>query len=130
MVDLSFFNIEENNETTNSEEPKQEQLSFEANNFSQTDEELKKKLKKYKSLTSKALKKIRLNYGLSLKEKKIAQDFIGMCQAYFDDAKYFEKEKDFLTALAAYSYAHAWLDAGVRAGLLDAQGDDQLFVLK
>ena len=34
-----------------------------------------------------------------------------------------------LLALPAYSYAHAWLDAGVRAGLLDAQGDDRLFTL-
>ncbi|MBS3057208.1 MAG: DUF357 domain-containing protein, partial [Candidatus Diapherotrites archaeon] len=32
-------------------------------------------------------------------------------------------------ALAAFSYAHAWLDAGVRAKLLDARGDDNLFTL-
>ncbi|MDO8537546.1 MAG: DUF357 domain-containing protein [archaeon] len=126
MVDLSFFNIEENEKTEKNKSKNND--SF--NQTSNIDEELKEKLKKYKSLTSKALKKIRLNYSLSLKEKKIAQDFIGMADAYFKDAKYFEKQKDLLTALAAFSYAHAWLDAGVRAGLLDAQGDDTLFVLK
>src|SRR3989338_4086536 len=122
MVDLSFFNLEEEN--ASSTEASSIQPSINA------DEELRKKLKHYKKLTSQALKKIRLNYGLSLKEKRIAEDFIGMADDYFRDAKYFEKQKDFLTALAAFSYAHAWLDAGVRAGLLDGQNDNDLFVLK
>ena len=52
-----------------------------------------------------------------------------MSKNYFSDALYFEEKKDFLTALAAYSYAHAWLDAGVKAGWFDHRGDDLLFVL-
>ncbi|HYA10477.1 MAG TPA: DUF357 domain-containing protein, partial [Thermoplasmata archaeon] len=32
-------------------------------------------------------------------------------------------------ALAAVSYAHGWLDAGVRLGLLDGGGDASKFTL-
>ena len=69
MVDLSFFNLEENQK---SDENRTENNDSFNQITSSIDEELKTKIKKYKSLTSKALKKIRLNYGLSLKEKKIA----------------------------------------------------------
>jgi len=40
----------------------------------------------------------------------------------------FKEKGDLLTALASFSYAHAWLDAGVRAKLFEAE-DDQLFTL-
>jgi hypothetical protein len=83
----------------------------------------------YKTLTAKALKKIKSAKGLSKKEREIARDFLEMCQNYFSDACYFIEKKDFLTALAAFSYAHAWLDAGVRAGLFHAT-DSRLFTLK
>jgi uncharacterized protein len=66
---------------------------------------------------------------LTPNERAIADDFLDMARRYFADAEHFEKKGDFLLALPAYSYAHAWLDAGVRAGLFDAQGDDRLFTL-
>lgn len=90
---------------------------------------LQKKTKKYKNLTKKALEKISLIEGMTVKEKKIAQDFLQMAKNYFFDAQFFEQKKDYLTALAAYSYAHAWLDAGTRAGFFDAKSDSRLFVL-
>ncbi|MBI4044229.1 MAG: DUF357 domain-containing protein [Candidatus Diapherotrites archaeon] len=91
--------------------------------------ELKKKVEKYRTLTKNALEKVALVKGLSEKDKKTAQAFLEMARNYFSDAKYFEEKKDFLTALAAYSYAHAWLDAGVKAGWFDHKVDDRLFVL-
>lgn len=91
--------------------------------------DLKKKVEKYCLLTKKGIEKISLAKGLNEKEKRTAEVFLGMAKSYFSDAKYFEEKKEPLTALAAYSYAHAWLDAGVKAGLFDAKGDDKLFTL-
>ena len=89
---------------------------------------MEKKVAKYSSLTQKALKKIRLSKGLSVQQKCIAEDFLSMAQNYFADANYFLEKKDLLTALAAFSYSHAWLDAGVRARLFHAK-DSRLFTL-
>ena len=52
-----------------------------------------------------------------------------MATRYFQDAKFFEKKGDKLTALAALSYAHAWLDAGARLGLFDVAHDNVLFTV-
>ena len=90
---------------------------------------LAEKVKRYQQLTAQALAKIRVKAGLSAREKAAAEDFLAMASNYFRDAGFFEQKGELLTALAAYSYAHAWLDAGVRAGWFDAQGDDQLFTL-
>ena len=97
--------------------------------ITKTEQKLKEKTRKYKTLTSKALAKIRLAKGISGKERAIALDFLKMAQDYFSDAKHFQKKGDWLNALAAFSYAHAWLDAGVRAKILDGKGDSKLFVL-
>jgi hypothetical protein len=51
-----------------------------------------------------------------------------MTKNYFSDAQHFKEKGDLLTALASFSYAHAWLDAGVRAKIFHAD-DDQLFTL-
>ncbi len=93
------------------------------------DKPLAEKVARYRALTEKALKKVQLKPGLAAKERASAEDFLSMARNYFKDAGFFEAKGDLATALAAYSYAHAWLDAGVRAGWLDAQGDDQLFTL-
>ena len=92
-------------------------------------ETLKSRTADYRSVTKQALEKIRVFEGLTKRERKIADDFLDMAKRYYADADHFEKTGARLLALPAYSYAHAWLDAGVRAGLLDAQGDDRLFTL-
>jgi len=86
------------------------------------------KVDKYEKLTAKGLKEIKLKKGLNEKDLLIAKDFLEMANNYYNDAKYFKKQGNLLTSLAAFSYAHAWLDAGVRAHLFDAT-DDQLFTL-
>ena len=93
-----------------------------------TNETILKKVEKYEELTKKALKEIKTAKGLSEKEKLIAEDYLSMAKNYFNDAKYFKEKNELLTALAAFSYAHAWLDAGVRAKIFEAK-DDQLFTL-
>ena len=86
------------------------------------------KLKKYFSMTERALKKIKISKKLNKKERKIAENFIIMSRSYYNDAKYFEKKKDKLNAFAAVCYAHAFLDAGCIAGYFDVK-DNKLFMV-
>jgi uncharacterized protein len=58
-----------------------------------------------------------------------ADDFLSMARAYLKDAEHFSAAGDPERALAAVSYAHGWLDAGVRLGLLDGHGDAARFTL-
>ena len=93
------------------------------------EEKVREKLERYRSLTGQALKEIAVLPGLSEKEAAVAADYHSMAKNYFLDARHFEEKGDLATALAAYSYAHAWLDAGVRARLFDVGEDDKLFTL-
>lgn len=52
-----------------------------------------------------------------------AKDFKEMCENYVKDASFFYEKGDFENSLAASSYAYAWLDAGVRLGILKASND-------
>ena len=58
-----------------------------------------------------------------------SDDFLAMARAYLADAEHFSASGDDERALAAVSYAHGWLDAGVRLGILDGGEDDQRFTL-
>ena len=92
------------------------------------EQELEEKVAHYKELTEKALSLVTIKADEGTLGRMVAEDFLAMAQNYFNDAKHFEKKGELLTALAAYSYAHAWLDAGVRAHLFNAD-DEQLFTL-
>ena len=61
--------------------------------------------------------------------RKIAEDFLGMAQAYYNDAQHFQKQNDLMRALACVNYAHGWLDAGARLGIFEVGADDRLFTL-
>ena len=91
------------------------------------------KLKKYFDVTGRALKKVKIVNKNQIKSdkdwKKNAEDFLDMAQRYFDDAHYFEKKGDIVTAFAALNYAHGWLDAGARIGMFDVDGDSELFTV-
>lgn len=93
------------------------------------EKQLEAKVARYESLTKKGLEKITILARKGSKEYAIAMDYVSMAQNYFNDAKHFRSQGELLIALAAFSYAHAWLDAGVRAGLFDGKNDDQLFTL-
>lgn len=87
----------------------------------------KQKLKEYRELTSSALKLAKSSV-VKGKEKE-AKEIIEMVSNYLSDSEYFEKNKDFVNAFAALSYAHGWLDAGVRLDIFDVK-DDQFFTVK
>lgn len=88
-------------------------------------EDIDEKLEKYRELTQRALEKVSIIDGNEAQAKELLE----MAKSYYSDAQHFEKKGKKLTALAAYSYAHAWIDVGVRLRILDGKDDNELFVL-
>lgn len=84
------------------------------------------KLKKYFSVTKKALEEAKKH--INKKELEKAEDFLDMATRYYEDAKYFEKKNDLVNAFAAVNYAHGWLDAGARIKLFNVT-DSNLFTV-
>ncbi len=84
-------------------------------------------LEKYLALTEEALRRVRSAPPARSFLVGASEDFLAMARAYLSDARHFEKSGDLDRALAAVSYAHGWLDAGVRLGLLDGGDDDVRF---
>ena len=52
-----------------------------------------------------------------------------MAEAYLADGRHFRAEDNLVNALAAFSYGHAWLDAGARIGLFDVPSEGHLFTV-
>ena len=91
-----------------------------------TDEPL---LERYLRLTREALTRVAIAPPERSFLRGASDDFLAMARAYLADAEHFSSSGDRDRALAAVSYAHGWLDAGVRLGLLDGGNDDQRFTL-
>lgn len=87
------------------------------------------KMQDYLGKTERALAKVRVAAAERSHLRKAAEDMLAMARAYHADASHYAAKGDLVTAFAAVNYAHAWLDIGVRLGLLDGQGDDALFTL-
>src|SRR3990167_5980505 len=87
------------------------------------------KLKKYWSMTEKALTLVKITSDRGSTDYKSAIDFLDMAKNYLGDSRHFAKKGDLLTALAAASYAHAWLDAGARIGLFAVDNSSNLFTV-
>lgn len=90
---------------------------------------LVERAEKYRALTELALEKVSIKAEPGSVDFRRANDFLSMARNYLEDGKHFQEEGKQELALAAFSYAHAWLDAGVRAGFLDGKGDEKLFTL-
>jgi hypothetical protein len=83
--------------------------------------------KRYKKWLMQAQKKIKIAVPKESYLYGFAKDCCDFAERYRKDGKFFEDKGDYERALAAYSYAHAWLDAGVRLGVLDGRNDHKLF---
>ncbi|MDN5358446.1 MAG: uncharacterized protein PWP76_289 [Candidatus Diapherotrites archaeon] len=84
-------------------------------------ESVEEKWKRYVKITEEALKRVKV-------VDPLGEKLLDMCRRYVEDSKYFAERGDYATALAAISYAHAWIDVGTYIGLLKGD-DDQLFIL-
>lgn len=91
--------------------------------------EIEELVEKDIGITERALDKLEIIAPERSHLRQIADDFLKMAKAYYEDAKHFRDSGNMLNALAAINYAHGWLDAGARLGLFDVGGDDQLFTL-
>ncbi len=89
----------------------------------------KEKLNKYFNVTGSALKKLKLVPPKKTHLDSIALDFLNMAESYYNDAKHFKENNDWVNAFAALNYAHGWLDAGARLGLWDVEHDSNLFTV-
>lgn len=56
-------------------------------------------------------------------------DCLEMARSYLEDGRHFRQQDDLVNALAAFSYGHAWLDAGARVGVLDVPREGHLFTV-
>lgn len=81
----------------------------------------KERLKKYFSLTQKALRQAEKNIFKG--REKEAKEIIEMVKNYLSDAKYFEKQGNYVNAFACINYAHGWLDSGSRLGIFDVKNN-------
>ena len=86
-------------------------------------------LARYLTLTREALALVRPGPPERSFLRGASDDVLAMARAYLADAQHFSETGDPERALAAVSYAHGWLDAGVRLGLLDGRGDETRFTL-
>nr|AIE93372.1 hypothetical protein conserved in archaea [uncultured marine group II/III euryarchaeote AD1000_34_D01]AIE98321.1 hypothetical protein conserved in archaea [uncultured marine group II/III euryarchaeote KM3_05_F04]AIF20136.1 hypothetical protein conserved in archaea [uncultured marine group II/III euryarchaeote KM3_88_E02] len=86
-------------------------------------------VEKYLNLTTLARAKATPLNAPQSDEGATLADMMRMCDDYAADARHFMESGDLVRAFGAINYAHAWLDAAVRIGLLDGHGDDQLFTL-
>jgi len=92
-------------------------------------ESVEEKALRYRKLTEQAFEKVSVKAEEGGVDFKRAEDFLSMARNYLDDGTHFQEKGEHALALAAFSYAHAWLDAGVRAGFLDGKQDNRLFTL-
>ena len=86
-------------------------------------------LEKYLKLTREALARVAAAPPSRSFLRGATDDILTKAKANHADAEHFARSGDPDRALAAASYAHGWLDAGVRLGLLDGGNDDQRFTL-
>lgn len=89
--------------------------------------DIEEKTDRYERLLSEALDAATVAPPAETPLHDSALQFREMAVSYLDDGRHFREEGDLVNALAAFSYGHAWLDAGARAGLFDVPTDGHLF---
>jgi hypothetical protein len=90
--------------------------------------DLNEKVNKYEDMLKRALQKIKYSPMPDSYLYAAAKDYYIMAEAYYKDGKYFLNNGDPVNALAAFSYGHAWLDAGIKLGVFAAE-DETLFTI-
>lgn len=86
------------------------------------DKVTKDKLKNYLNKTKKALAAVKATSDQGI-------DMLDMAKRYYSDALFFMDKGDLVTAFAAVNYAHAWIDAGVRLGFMEAPSGSADFIM-
>lgn len=87
------------------------------------------RVEKYLDITRRARAKATPLHTEGSPESLQLATMLRMADDYASDAQHFLNIGDHVRAFGAINYAHAWIDAGVKLGLLDGHGDDVLFTL-
>ena len=91
--------------------------------------ELEEKTDRYGELLAEALEATAVAPPSGTPMAEAAAECQEMAASYLEDGRHFRAEGDLVNALAAFSYGHAWLDAGARVGLFDVPTDGHLFTV-
>jgi len=88
---------------------------------------LHEKMDRYEGLLAEALDEAEVAVPQDSPLGEAAAEYEEMARSYLEDGRHFRAEEDLVNALAAFSYGHAWLDAGARFGLFDVPDEGHLF---
>ena len=91
--------------------------------------DLEEKTDRYEGLLAEALDAAEIAPPEESPMGEAAAEYLEMATSYLEDGRHFREEDDLVNALAAFSYGHAWLDAGARLGLFEVPTDDHLFTV-
>lgn len=91
--------------------------------------DLEEKTNRYEQLLAEALDAATVTPPESTPMWEAAVEYHEMADSYLNDGRHFREEDDLVNALAAFSYGHAWLDAGARIGIFDVPTDGHLFTI-
>lgn len=90
--------------------------------------DLNEKVIRYENMLKRALEKANYSPIPESHMYAVAKDYHTMAEAYYRDGLYFLEKEDPVNALVAFSYGHAWLDAGAKLGVF-AVDDETLFTI-
>lgn len=91
--------------------------------------DLSEKTDRYEGLLAEAIEEAEVLAPGDTPLGDAATDFQTMAQSYLEDGRHFRDNDDLVNALAAFSYGHAWLDAGARIGLFTVPTEGHLFTV-
>jgi hypothetical protein len=91
--------------------------------------DLQEKTNRYESLLDAALDAAEPTPDPESPLGTVAGEFEEMARSYLDDGRHFLDQDDPVNALAAFSYGHAWLDAGARMGVFSVPEESELFTV-
>jgi hypothetical protein len=91
--------------------------------------ELEEKTDRYEALLAEALAEATIVAPEGTPLRAGAEEYREMAESYLADGRHFRTEDDTVNALAAFSYGHAWLDAGARLGVFEVPTDGDLFTV-
>jgi len=89
--------------------------------------DLEEKTNRYEGLLAEALDAAEIAAPEGTPLADAADECEEMARSYLEDGRHFRDEDDLVNALAAFSYGHAWLDAGARIGVFDVPTEGHLF---
>ena len=91
--------------------------------------DLEEKTDRYEGLLAEALSAAETAVPRETPLGELAAEYREMAAAYLEDGRHFREEEDLVNALASFSYGHAWMDAGARAGLFEVPEEGELFTV-